>query len=124
MRVCTPLQSSTPVSGGWPPPPGKKADRSSTMPSGPAASTVASHSRNVASSSSSRTVPTSSTLWRRLSPMPLVVLRGGTRDGESTVVDDHVTRLYAASHAPGLVDIYEATDESQHIPGNDEDAIV
>ena len=56
--------------------------------------------------------------------MPLVVLRGGTRDGESTVVDDHVTRLYAASHAPGLVDIYEATDESQRIPGNDEDAIV
>lgn len=53
-----------------------------------------------------------------------MVLRGGTRDGESTVVDDHVTRLYAASHAPGLVDIYEATDESQHIPGNDVDAIV
>ena len=56
--------------------------------------------------------------------MPFVVLRGGSRDGESTVVDEHVTRLFAASAAPGLVDIYEATDQTQHVPGNDEDAIV
>ena len=56
--------------------------------------------------------------------MPFVVLRGGSRDGESTTVDDHVTRLYAASVAPGMVDIYEATDEVQHVRGNDEEAIV
>jgi len=56
--------------------------------------------------------------------MPFVVLRGGSRDGESTTVDEHVTRLYAASAAPGLVDIYEATEETQHVPGNDEAAIV
>jgi hypothetical protein len=56
--------------------------------------------------------------------MPFLVLHGGTRDGESTVVDEHVTRLYAASAAPGLVDIYEATDHTQHVPGNDEAAIV
>lgn len=56
--------------------------------------------------------------------MPFLVLRGGSRDGESTVVDEHVTRLYAASAAPGLVDIYEATDETQHVAGNDEEAIV
>lgn len=56
--------------------------------------------------------------------MPFVLLRGGSRDGESTVVDEHVTRLYAASAAPGLVDIYEVTDETAHVPGNDDDAIV
>ena len=56
--------------------------------------------------------------------MPFVVLRGGSRDGESTNVDDHVTRLYAASVAPGMVDIYEVTDEVQHVRGNDEEAIV
>jgi hypothetical protein len=39
------------------------------------------------------------------------VLRGGSRDGESTRVDDEVTRLLAASEAPGLLDVYEATDE-------------
>jgi len=56
--------------------------------------------------------------------MPFLVLQGGSRDGESTVVDEHVTRLYAASAAPGLVDIYEATDHTRHVAGNDEDAIV
>ena len=56
--------------------------------------------------------------------MPVVLLRGGSRDGESTSVDEHVTRLYATSEAPGMVDIYEATDEVQHVRGNDEDAIV
>jgi hypothetical protein len=56
--------------------------------------------------------------------MPTVVLRGGSRDGESTVVDDEVDRLLAASDAPGLVDVYEATDETQHVRGNDEPAIV
>jgi hypothetical protein len=56
--------------------------------------------------------------------MPFVVLRGGSRDGESTTVDEHVTRLYAASAAPGMVDIYEATTETADVRGNDEQAIV
>jgi hypothetical protein len=56
--------------------------------------------------------------------MPLIVLRGGSRDGESTDVDEHVERLLAASVAPGLIDVYEATDELQHVEGNDDDAVV
>lgn len=56
--------------------------------------------------------------------MPLVVLRGGSRDGESTNVDEHVERLLAASQAPGLIDVYEATEEVQHLAGNDEPALV
>ena len=56
--------------------------------------------------------------------MPLVVLRGGSRDGESTNVDEHVERLLAASEAPGLIDVYEATDSTMHLAGNDEPAIV
>ncbi|HET7310220.1 MAG TPA: hypothetical protein VFJ17_02725 [Mycobacteriales bacterium] len=56
--------------------------------------------------------------------MPLIVLRGGSRDGESTDVDEHVERLLAASDAPGMIDIYEATEETEHIRGNDEPAIV
>jgi hypothetical protein len=39
------------------------------------------------------------------------VLRGGSRDGESTRLDESVTTLRAVSLAPGLLDIYEATDE-------------
>lgn len=38
----------------------------------------------------------------------VVRLRGGSRDGESTVVADGVRRLLAASEAPGLLDVYEA----------------
>lgn len=56
--------------------------------------------------------------------MPVVLLRGGSRDGESTAVDEHVARLYAASEAPGLVDVYEITDESVELRGTDEGAIV
>ena len=56
--------------------------------------------------------------------MPLVLLRGGSRDGESTTVDEHVGRLYAASDAPGMVDIYEATEEFAHLRGNDDAAII
>ena len=56
--------------------------------------------------------------------MPLIVLRGGSRDGESTEVDEHVERLLAASDAPGMIDVYEATDELEHIRGNDDPAIV
>jgi hypothetical protein len=56
--------------------------------------------------------------------MPLVLLRGGSRDGESTTVDEHVERLLAASEAPGMIDVYEATTETAHVRGNDEPAIV
>jgi hypothetical protein len=54
----------------------------------------------------------------------LVVLRGGSRDGESTTVAEGVRRLLAASVAPGLIDVYEANGETQHVPGNDGDALV
>jgi len=56
--------------------------------------------------------------------MPLVLLRGGSRDGESTTVDETVERLLAASHAPGLIDVYDRTEELAHVAGNDEDALV
>lgn len=52
------------------------------------------------------------------------MLRGGSRDGESTDVDEQVDRLLAASVAPGLIDIYEATDQLEHVDGNDDDAVV
>src|SRR3954464_2945459 len=128
MRVWTPPQSSTPSSGGCPPPPGKNAERSRTMPSSPLARTVASHSRRVASVSSSRRVPTicestgNRDDWRRL--MPLVVLRGGSRDGESTNVDGHVERRPPASEAPGVVDVDGGAESTAHLAGNDEPALV
>ena len=56
--------------------------------------------------------------------MPLIVLRGGSRDGETTEVDEHVERLLAASDAPGLIDVYEATDELAHVRGNEDAAII
>jgi hypothetical protein len=56
--------------------------------------------------------------------MPVVLLRGGSRDGESTTVDQHVDRLYAASDAPGMVDVYEVTEELAHLRGSDEPAII
>ena len=56
--------------------------------------------------------------------MPLIVLRGGSRDGESTEVDEHVERLLAASEAPGMIDVYEQTDQLAHVTGNTESAIV
>jgi hypothetical protein len=56
--------------------------------------------------------------------MPLVLLRGGSRDGESTDLDEHVERLYAASEAPGLIDVYEATETLAQVEGNDDEAIV
>ena len=47
----------------------------------------------------------------------VVVLEGGSRDGESTRVAEGVRRLLAASDAPGLLDVYEAdgrtTDEGE-----------
>lgn len=54
----------------------------------------------------------------------LVVLRGGSRDGESTTVQDGVRRILAASDAPGLLDVYEANGQTQHVRGNTEDALV
>ena len=54
----------------------------------------------------------------------LVVLRGGSRDGESTMVQEGVRRLLAASDAPGLVDVYEADGSTAHVHGNDPDALV
>ncbi len=53
-----------------------------------------------------------------------VLLRGGSRDGESTVVDDEVTRLVAVSRAPGLLDVYQATEERVDLAGNDQPATV
>ena len=57
-------------------------------------------------------------------PEITAVLSGGSRDGESTVVDDAVDRLYAASEAPGLLDVYESTGETRHLRGNDDPAVV
>ena len=54
----------------------------------------------------------------------LVVLRGGSRDGESTSVDEGVRRILAASDAPGLIDVYEANGETEELRGNDEPALV
>lgn len=54
----------------------------------------------------------------------LVVLRGGSRDGESTRVQDGVRRLLTASDAPGLHEVYEANGETAEIDGNDELALV
>ncbi|GAC1443122.1 MAG: hypothetical protein NVSMB55_15790 [Mycobacteriales bacterium] len=54
----------------------------------------------------------------------LVVLRGGSRDGESTKVDVGVRRILAASEAPGLLDVYEANGETEQLRGNDGPAFV
>ena len=43
----------------------------------------------------------------------LVVLRGGSRDGESTTVQDGVRRLLAASAAPELRDVDDANGETE-----------
>ncbi len=56
--------------------------------------------------------------------MPFIVLHGGSRDGETTTVDGHVERLYAASQAPGMVDVYDVTDRTEHVRGNEDAAIV
>ncbi|GAC1611927.1 MAG: hypothetical protein NVS3B26_29670 [Mycobacteriales bacterium] len=54
----------------------------------------------------------------------LVVLRGGSRDGESTTVETGVRRILANSDAPGLLDVYEANGETQDLRGNTEPALV
>ena len=53
-----------------------------------------------------------------------VVLRGGSRDGDSTEVAEEVSRLYTPSDAPGLVDVYEATEATVGLRGNEEEALV
>ena len=53
-----------------------------------------------------------------------MVLRGGSRDGESTTVQDGVRRLLAASPAPGLLEVYEANGETASVEGNQDDALV
>ena len=55
---------------------------------------------------------------------PTVLLRGGSRDGQTTTVAPEVTRLYAVSDAPGMLDVYEATDTTVRVPGNDVSATV
>ncbi len=54
----------------------------------------------------------------------LVVLRGGSRDGDSTTVEGGVRRLLAASDAPGMLDVYEATEETAPVRGNSQPAVV
>ena len=55
---------------------------------------------------------------------PLAVFSGGSHDGETTTVADGVTRLFTSSEAPGLVDVYEQTDETRDVEGNSEPATV
>lgn len=50
---------------------------------------------------------------------PTYLLSGGARDGELTTVANELTRLYAVSDAPGLVDVYERTDELVEHPETD-----
>ncbi|MDQ1674529.1 MAG: hypothetical protein QOC98_3091 [Frankiaceae bacterium] len=50
---------------------------------------------------------------------PVFLLRGGGRDGEVTTVTEGLTRLYAVSDAPGLVDVYELIDETAEHPEAD-----
>lgn len=54
----------------------------------------------------------------------IAVLSGGSRDGETTTVSAGITRLITPSDAPGLVDIYEQTDELRRVPGNDDPGVV
>jgi hypothetical protein len=52
------------------------------------------------------------------------MLRGGSRDGETARVDETVTRLRAASVAPGLLDVYEATEERTQLDQRQGEALV
>lgn len=54
----------------------------------------------------------------------LVVLRGGSRDGESTTVQEGVRRLLTGSDAPGLVEVYEANGQTEELDGNPDPALV
>lgn len=52
------------------------------------------------------------------------LLRGGPRDGETTSLAPDVSRLLANSDAPGLLEVYEATGEREHVRGNEVEAVV
>ncbi len=54
----------------------------------------------------------------------LVVLRGGSRDGESTTVQEGVRRLLAPGDAPGLLEVYEANGQTEDVERNDVPALV
>lgn len=54
----------------------------------------------------------------------LIVLRGGSHDGNSTTVAEGVRRLLTPSDAPGLLDVYEPIEELTHLRGNEEPAEV
>ncbi len=54
----------------------------------------------------------------------MVVLRGGSRDGESSRVAEGVRRILTASAAPGLLDVYEANGETADLGGNPGSALV
>lgn len=54
----------------------------------------------------------------------LVVLRGGSRSGESTTVQEGVRRLVAPSDAPGMLDVYEANGETEDLERNPDPALV
>ncbi len=54
----------------------------------------------------------------------IAVLRGGARDGQTTIVSDDVRRLRVASEAPGLVDVYESTGATEHVRGNQQPGVV
>ncbi len=47
----------------------------------------------------------------------IVLLEGGSRDGESTVVQEGVRRILAASDAPGLLEVYEADGRTATVGG-------
>ena len=47
----------------------------------------------------------------------LVLLEGGSRNGESTLVQEEVRRVLAASDAPGLLDVYEADGRTAEVNG-------
>jgi hypothetical protein len=57
-------------------------------------------------------------------PGGLTVLSGGSRDGDSTMLAAGVRRLLAASDAPGMVDVYELTEQTRRLAGNPEPARV
>jgi hypothetical protein len=54
----------------------------------------------------------------------IALLEGGSRDGESTTVAPEVTRIISPSDAPGLVDVYEQTEELRRLAGNETPAVV
>ena len=56
--------------------------------------------------------------------LALVALLGGCAGVTSAPPPPVPPVALAASVAPGLIDVYEATDELQHVDGNDDDAVV